>query len=509
MSTDRKKYNPNNRPRLKLQTQGANSVIDNYLQPEEIAARIRTYQKMSYFEPVITVSLEFLLNLLIGSLEPITHPNPDVTEYLRENIDRMKSIHLCNFNQQLYHMVRNTIVNGFVIAEKIFEIDEDKNLYLKGFSIRNPCSIRIRLDKNGDITEGAPALHEPLKKSGVFQVVPEEVKERTLSLWKHIYLVNHKERCKHIGVSELEACYRWHITKNAIHDMQLEGLEQQSNPITFLLLPDFPTKHIEENPETGERINVKSIDWIRNQLNEGKTMIEIPFTEKEFKPEVITITRPIEALDSYLQGIRFAELQMTRTLKIPYAVVSSVLFNEHLELTERDIEILNERLDYLYQELVEPLIAQAFYQIISDVFGKEEAKKIPQMKLRKMTRPEDRTSLVQLITGLTNQGYLNPTDVGDWQAVRQLADVPDRSQEAKDIEFVKQLLVYPRQPKETVAPGKPSKPKPTTGAAKVEQPKDDPLNSASTRDRSSEGQVNGKGKPGRPVAKTNPLAPPR
>ena len=52
---------------------------------------------------------------------------------------------------------------------------------------------------------------------------------------------------------------------------------------------------------------------------------------------------------------------------------------------------------------------------------------------------------MQMVKGLTENGYLNPTNSVDWQMVRQMVRIAERTLDDKDKKFINDMLIVPRQ----------------------------------------------------------------
>jgi hypothetical protein len=54
---------------------------------------------------------------------------------------------------------------------------------------------------------------------------------------------------------------------------------------------------------------------------------------------------------------------------------------------------------------------------------------------------------MQMVKGLTDTGYLNPTNPQDWDMVRQMVRLSDRKMDADDLRFIQQVVINPLLPK--------------------------------------------------------------
>ena len=99
----------------------------------------------------------------------------------------------------------------------------------------------------------------------------------------------------------------------------------------------------------------------------------------------------------------------------------------------------------MHREFIQPILGQAFHRLIKLNYNREAANIAPTMPLKQTYRAEDRTALLQIIVGLTNTGYFNPTNEMDWNMVRQMVDSSDRDMTKEDVEFIKAMIITPRE----------------------------------------------------------------
>lgn len=472
-------YSSNLRPRSKVRQHGSSP---NYgLTPRPLLSRLRLYQEMVKFDPVIRQSIDIILDSLVGALGSIEHPDKDIKEYLDYTISRLQHEYGVVLNLWIKRDIKCALWAGFSVSEKLLEV-VDSTLVLRDLVLYHPASITIRTNDKGRLVEDESSIDG--LPSGIYQnsYHSPEVK---LPLWKVTHLINDFEFNNYYGNSILEACYRWHILKEAFVDMFTLTLDRYGNPLTVISLPKMGSGIEAADPITGDIRQLSAQEVLEQQIQsmnprDGNVLF-LPYVEPNLKPDIKTLTSANNLGDIFLEGIKFTEVQITRNLLIPYGFVESKS-GDQAEVAERQIEMFNKVIRNLYNSFIIPWCAQTFHTLIKLNFNRESASIPPRIPLRNNTRPEARVAMMQMIKGLTDQGYFNPTNKVDWEMVREMVDALPRVQDKQDVEFVKQLLVYPRQPKE--------------GTSGVTDPK---RSSERAGTRQQEGSIQGTGNPGRSV----------
>jgi hypothetical protein len=278
--------------------------------------------------------------------------------------------------------------------------------------------------------------------------------------------------------------------------MKTETLDRYGNPLTAIIIPQMSSGMSEVDSYTGEERRLSSQEYLQRQLENtdpsSSSYLFLPFVDNNMKPDAKVLTTANNLGDVFLKAIKFCEQQMAKSLLIPYGFIEEDT-NSNSGISERQIELFNRTISTLYKQFVFPFISQTLHRAIKYNFNRESANVPPLMPLKNITRPEERVALMQTIRGLTETGYLNPTNDKDWDWVRETVDSIPRVQSKEDVEFVKQLLVYPRQPTEPTTTAKPKTTKGTT---------------TPRRDRSTEGAVKGTASPGRPTGVSDKVSKP-
>jgi hypothetical protein len=475
------KFSSSSRPRNKTKQEGS-SYSGYHNRPA--LKYLHEYEAVTLYDTTVKSALNILIDALLATLGPLEHPDPEIQAYLRYNVEWMLDVHGIDFNHLLKKAIKTAMWGGYSVSEVLYGLEED-TLFIKDIVNYHPSSITIRTNKKGRLSEDEPSVDG--QPSGIYQSGSNNPQVQ-LPIWKSCYLVNDSEFNNYYGRSLIEAVYRWHVLKEAITDMMTVALDRFGNPIIAITVPRTNSQETEVDPETGEERVLSTQEVLErqmqgNSLGQGNVIV-LPQVDPDLKPEVKVITTGNNVGSTFLEAIEFCDMQMIKGLLVPYGLVNT----SHREgaTLERQIEIYNRIINGLYKSFIRPAINQSFGRLIKFSFSRTSAKKAPSMPVNLSTRPQDTVALMQVIKGLTSDGYFNPTNKADWSMVRQMVSAVEREQKSEDVEFVKQLIVYPRQK--------------DPGSNGVVNPE---------RDRSNEGNVNGVGGRGRPTGVSTPQLMPR
>lgn len=456
------KYNSNSRPRSKLKQVGSAIPYTSYNRP--LNERLEIYENTYKYEPIILQGVDIIIDALLATLGDIEHPDKDIQEFCRNSLKRYSNCYHSSYIEKIREACKVTLWSGFSVTESLLEISEGQ-IVPKDFITYHPSSLIIRTNKSGLLTENETSYEGPHYKSGIYQTTTTRYHEVQLPMWKVALLTYNKEFNNYYGTSIVESSYRWHVLKEAFVDMMTTTLDRYGNPSTFITVPVGSTNQVRTNPVTGEQIILSVQEHLEEQLKNYDNMksnnIVLPFTENSNRPQATILAGSNNFGTVYQDAIRYCEEQITRNLKIPFNLLSG--FNIDDGQSERQIEMFNRVIISLYQTLVVPFVNQTLHRAVLFNFNREAAKVPPRLPLRKTTRPEARVALMQMIKGLTETGYFNPTNAEDWSSVREMVDALHRDMDKKDEKFVKDILINPRQ--------KPAGSKQTpTGAGKAGRP---------------------------------------
>lgn len=448
------KYNSNSRPRGRLKQLGASIPYTAYNRP--LIKRLEIYENTFKYEPVIQQATDILIDALIGALGPVEHPDPEIQDFCRYSISRHEDTYCVDLFAKLREVIRITLWAGFSVTEPIYEI-ANSAILLKDYVTYHPSTIIIRTNRLGQLIENEVSYEGPHLKSGVYQTTTTKYHEVQLPLWKIALLTYNKEFNNYYGTSLIESCYRWHVLKEAYIDMMTTTIDRYGNPLTMITVPKISSGELRVNPITGEQSTLQMHELLQEQLANGynasdSNFLLLPFMENNTRPQAQVLTGSNNLGTVFLEAIKYCEGQILRNLLIPFNLMDQSEATKD-SFAERQIEIFNRVIVSLYRTIVVPFVNQTLYRQVKYNFTRESANTPPKLPLRKTTRPEARVALMQMIKGLTETGYLNPTSEADWSSIREMVDALHRPMDSGDLKFVKDVLVEPRKKPKPAAPG--------------------------------------------------------
>lgn len=453
--------------------------------------KLREYEFIALNDVTTNAILNTILQTLVSFLGEIEHPDQDIQNYLRYNFDVLNEFGVSHENA----MVRaffDVLWAGYSVTETLYFMDANRQLLIKDFATYHPTTIILRPDDRGRLVEGRKTRTG--QTSGIFQQGLDVISEQRLPQWKVAYLAYRPLHGNYYGQSCIEPIYKWYLMGEAIADMMVTSLDRFGTPIVVVTAPVTNTEEEVIDPTTGERRTLTAQEIFEQQVNqyqlEGGNVLFLPYINPDTKPDAKTLTTGNNAGSTFINTLNFCDNQKCRALLMPFILLDASDGPSISEHATRQVELFHQMVRSLYRQFVLPWVSQTWHRLVLFAFdGRPSAKKPPYFPLRYTTRPEDRVAMMQLVNGLTSNGYFNPTDEQDWQMVRQWVAAVTRTMTDKDLEFVRQQVIYPKQKNQT-----------QDGQERAGVPN-------TPRDRSKEGTV--KSSPGRPTGTSSPQYAPR
>jgi hypothetical protein len=430
------------------------------------------FEQLALFDTTVSYSLFILIDTVLSSLGDIEHPDKEIQEFCRENVDRMGGLtdSATSIYKAFYKMIHCNLWAGFSVTENIFKV-EDGSLWLDDFITYHPATITLRPDRKGRMIEGKPSMDT--YESGIWQSA--DTGDVKLPMWKCVRLCRSEMYGNYYGVSALESVFKWCALKDALLDMMATALDRFGNPVIALTFPLFNSQQTEIDPETGEEKTLNTQELLErqilaNQFSGGGNVLLLPQVDEKMKPTAQVLTTGNNVGSTFLEALYNCDREVSKGLYVPYGL-SSIDNKVSGDMSQQQMEMFNRVLRSVYKEAVQPIISQSFHRLIKLNFNRESAKIAPTMPIKQSNRPEDRQYLMQVITGLTNVGYFNPQNETDWTMVRQMVDASDRKMDEKDLKFIKDMIITPRQSTGSSTNPASSNPSRVKGTAGVKKPK--------------------------------------
>jgi hypothetical protein len=522
------------RPRIKTAQQG-NAYTPSWFRERPLNQKIKEYEHVATKDPITSSTLTILVDTLLSLTDKLTHPDPEINDYLDYNIQRLQDVTGKTHHDYMSEAIMTALWAGFSVTESLMTV-ENGSLLMEDFLTYHPSTIYIRTNKKGRLTEGEPSFSSSGVKSGVYQASRNLDRNLTmdgelqLSLWK-IALLNFKSRYgNYYGESIIEPIYKLYLTGEVIPELMVIGLDRFGTPIITIALQLAQTTQTAIDPATGEEKNLNTQEVFEQQIQahniQGGNLLILPYVDPAAKPEVKTLTSGNNIGSTFIDTINFINEQKMVGLMTPFCLVNTSEQRVSASV-ERQMEVFYRVVTRLHKTFIPRFIAQTWHRLIKFSYNRASAQTPPTMPLLQTVRPEDRTSMMQLVSGLTERGYFNPSNEKDWSMVRSWVSADGRQLDPKDVEFINNLLIYPRTgtpeiralQKEELKQAKANKDNSSQVALELDKEnakpaaagksaKNLPGTSDPNRDRSREGKIKGTGR-GRPSGTSSPQSTPR
>lgn len=433
--------------RGKFSQRGSFSLTDSVRRP--VAARLRLHERMWRQDLTIKAALGTQVNSIVSTIGEVTHPDPEIAEFLNNNLKMLEDIHGRSWHSCLKTLQETSFWAGFSLSEIMFQL-KFGSLYLQDILTYHPITCVIYADKKGHLSENASTL-DGYHKSGFYQVglsiASPEVK---LPMWKTIYLPNEADYGNHYGRSLISPCYKWYRLKEALIDMMASTLDKLGSKMVTISMPSVELPETRVNPATGEESRITSLQLVREQIQAAEGNPDYLFIPQqmsgEFKSEVKTLSMSENVGDAFLNAIAYVDQESTKHI-LPFFLISDYQYNSSSdkEVKERRMEVYYNTLDSYRNTLTSVLIKKIMVPLIKWNFNRASANIPPEFTRVYSDRPEDRVATMQMVKGLTENGYLNPRNPSDWNMVRQMVRMADRRMDDEDREFIEDVLIKPKQ----------------------------------------------------------------
>jgi hypothetical protein len=412
----------------------------------------------------IRSALNTRVDSIIGTIGDVIHPDEEIQEFLRDSLKRLEDGSGRNFKSCLRNIQFTTDWAGFSVSEVCYAFEKGQ-LVLDNVLTYHPSSLVIYPNKKGLLVDGEETM-DGYHKSGIYQYALNYAPaEQQLDLWKHIYLGRDCDYGNYYGHSLVAPAYKWFRLKEVLIEMMISAMNKLGNRLLWIRSHNTPTEELVLNPATGEERPLTTLELIRNQIESNEGALDtllLPQVSPDYKPEVGSVQMSDNFGDTFLSTLAYVDQESVRHI-IPYFLLMDNNSNESAR--ERRMEIYFNDVYNQREALINAAVMKILMPLQTWNFSKAAAKIPPTFARVYSDRPEDRVATMQMVTGLTEKGYLNPTHPMDWSMVREMSRLANRDMEDADIEFINQVVIEPLQKPEP-APGSEVVKKPTAGRPK-------------------------------------------
>ena len=118
-----------------------------------IGARLRLYERMARQDTSLKTGLRDFVNIIIGTVGEVTHPDAEIANFLNYNLAAMEDEHGRAWRDALTEPQWTMLWAGYSVSEPMFDL-ESGQLRLGDLSTYHPLSIILRPDIKGRLSEG-------------------------------------------------------------------------------------------------------------------------------------------------------------------------------------------------------------------------------------------------------------------------------------------------------------------------------------------------------------------
>jgi hypothetical protein len=432
--------------RGKFRQLGSFSLTDVVRRP--LSARLRLYERMWRQDLTIKSAVRTQVNSIVSTIGGVTHPDPEIAEFLNNNIKMLEDEHGRSWHNCLSNIQETTFWSGFSLSEVMFDL-KFGSLYLQDLLTYHPTTCAIYPDRKGRITDGKPTK-DGYHRSGFYQtgISPTQAEVR-LPMWKTIYLGNEADYGNYYGRSLISPCYKWYRLKEALIDMMAAALDKLGDRVLYVSMPSDTLPETRLDVSTGEQKAITTLDLVREQMEASDGMPDclfIPNQRAELKPSMGAVSLSDNVGNAFLDAIAYVDQESTKHI-LPFFLISDFSGNtsSDREVKERRMEMYYNMLDSYRTTLTTIILKKVMMPLVKWNFNRASAAIAPTFTRVYSDRPEDRVATMQMVKGLTENGYLNPNNPLDWDMIRQMVRLSNRAMDDEDLKFIKEILINPKQ----------------------------------------------------------------
>jgi hypothetical protein len=447
--------------RKQTQQQGRYNLYNALRRP--LMSKLRLYERMARQDLTIRSALNTRVDSIIGTIGDVIHPDKEIQEFHRDNLKRLEDGTGKNFKSCLRNIQFTTDWAGFSVSEVCYSFDFG-SLHVEDILTYHPSTLVIYPNKKGLLVDNQETM-DGYHKSGIYQyAINFAPAEQHLDLWKHIYLGRDCDYGNYYGHSLVAPAYKWFRLKEVLIEMMISAMNKLGTRLLWVRSHNTPTEELVLNPATGEERPLTTLELIRNQIemNEGAIdTLVLPQVSPDYKPEIGSVQMSDNFGDTFLNTLAYVDQESVRHI-IPYFLLMDTDSNESAR--ERRMEIYFNDVYNQREALINVAVQKILMPLQTWNFNRAAAKIPPTFARIFSDRPEDRVATMQMVTGLTETGYLNPTNPMDWGMVREMVRLAGREMTEADLKFINEVVIEPLQKPEPAA-GAATK-KPTAGRPK-------------------------------------------
>ena len=412
--------------------------------------RLSAYDQAVRKEPVIKQGLDLICLALINMLGTYTHPNPEIEDFVNENIEH-------NIHRWIKEALNACLWAGFSTGEIVKDYREDAKgnlkVYIEDIVRFHPTQVNFVLNNYRRLTHGETVWNS-VYKSGIWVPFPQfllsqpKYKNNPNVIGGLIRLP--KENVYHVtlkgdsnnpwGQSELESVLPYHLYKETFRDCLWVALDRYGTPLIYVKVPPADSaKDIEAlDGQVRKRTLAEEAEIALQNISSESGLV---FTQisKDQPIEIGSLTTGNNFSDSFQKAIDLCDENMQAGLGIPNLLVKNN--QNHLgtgKSAEVQAQVFTEYVKAHYKRIVVPFTEQVIGPLIKQNYTGPDSRICGEIPLR-VRRIAELNVQVEAINVSTTLGYINPANQDDNEFVRELIGAPIRKLDSADKKLIKDL----------------------------------------------------------------------
>lgn len=425
------------------------------------------YQHLTKYEvafrtdPMINRALNFIKLSMVHSLGNYVHPNPEMSTFVRDMINKMEG----NLKDEMAQLVISGLWSGFGVSEIMYRAEGDKIL-IKRLTNYHPRSISIVTDTHGQLTHGERnAAHPYLPYTGIWQELPtmligsRKVDRRhtfynnfvRLPEEKLVFVTHNKRHGNFYGESALAPIWtRYQMVMETWQNLMITT-ERYGSPQVAAIVPNGITSAKIPDPAApgGERyktIAEAAQDSMANLSTTSALVFEEPIglgTNEKIRLQALTSFNNFG--DNFLKTISHIYGDILVGLGVP-----PLLFMEHSgglgagTIAQVHADTYKQFITALYKEFAEPFCEQVIGRLLKINFGETDPGHFEFNPLDIAAAD----TIIKTFTSGVQFGFIDPTEEDDLQMVRSRIGVPLATEQSvsRRLKNNKTLMATVRRP---------------------------------------------------------------
>jgi len=413
----------------------ASSTIYGFLgHPEYL--RLAEYERAMTTDETIKSAIRFIRLSIQGSLGEYVHPDPEIQQFVRDNLNRMKG----SYKSVLGELIVSSLWSGFGVSEVVYKA-EDGRIWIDYVTNYNPRNITFHVNENGMLTEGEKAAFNSGFSTGIWQDRIGKTPVR-LPMNRCVMVTHEKRHNNYYGESALKPVYKNWRLKEAVLEMWNIALDRYGTPVTYAVVPNgYTGREVPDMSNPGkqrpETIADSTEQAIANIHTGTGLVIERPSPTDDI--DLGTLTTGNNFGEAFRDALKYYNKAIYQALLIP-----ALLLSEQDKgglgsgnATAIHFEVYKLILNQIYDEIVEPFVEQCIGRLIRLNFGHKDPGRF-EMSPYDIATAQATAQMAGLLKESGGFDNTNPRDI-NWLRARCGMEMLDEAGMKKLVDYNKRM----------------------------------------------------------------------